>query len=112
MLPFWVLAAETLHCSKNMGNPKIDKPEYTVPVPRQVRRKKRPWQKAKVGVNVDRYNEVEKKVRTMIWHANRSTIKSCQKMVMMASQKENSFHTSREGQNCGITLTLSYLTLH
>ena len=88
-----------------MGNPKIDKPEYTVPVPRQVRRKKRPWQKAKVGVNVDRYNEVEKKVRTMIWHANRSTIKSCRKMVMMASQKENSFHTSREGQDCGITLT-------
>ena len=38
---------------------------------REVRRKKRMWQKAKVGVNVEQHKEVEKKVRNLIRHAKK-----------------------------------------
>ena len=38
---------------------------------REVRRKKRMWHKAKAGVDVDKYKEVEKKVRNMIRQAKK-----------------------------------------
>ena len=38
---------------------------------REIRRKKRLWQKAKTGVEVDRYKEAEKRVRNMIRHAKK-----------------------------------------
>ena len=38
---------------------------------REIRRKKKMWQKAKAGVNVDEYKKVERKVRNLIRHAKK-----------------------------------------
>ena len=46
---------------------------------REVRRKKRMWHKAKAGVDIDRYKEVERKVRNMIRQAKKKYEKKLSK---------------------------------
>ena len=65
---------------------------------REIRRKKRLWQKAKAGVEVDRYKEVEKKVRNMIRHAKKRYEKSCLKEEMTESPRGKFLLISRRKQ--------------